>query len=390
MEKFYRFNPLFESNPVSNYRIPNITVTARGTVLAFCNDRRNDIDDRSPEHWVCCRRREYGGEFEDTQVIYCRKDWSCMLGCAFYDAQTDKVLCIFVRRPNSSEAKAEYEKLEEKERPSIGFCVAESADDGKTFAIRPIDIAPNADGFVGSPHGAAAGIQLKYGLHAGRLVSAARCYALPKDPKQDVETLSHLQTGHWNCSIYSDDHGATWRTGGRVQTGTGEGALMQTNDGRVALNSRAYFYDGYRRIAWSEDGGETFGRFQLANDLTEIAGGVNASMITAKLPDESEICLYTSVNNRRQQWIDRDYTWQNPRRNVSTWISFDGGMTWPRVRSIYKGPSAYNSLAFDEQRDRFYMLIEYGEEGENCYQRGIGLAEFNMAWVLDDETLERA
>lgn len=383
-EKQFEFRPLFESGGPSNYRIPSLVVTARGTIIAFCNDRRNDIDDRSPEHWLVCRRCEVDGEFEETQVVYGRKDWSCMIGAAFYDAEKDKVMCLFGRYPKTDEARAENDALPEDERTPVGFSIAESDDDGKTFTVRTVEVRPNRDGYQGHAHGAAAGIQLKHGPHAGRLISAARYHADPPKADMDVETLSYLQTGHWNCSIYSDDHGQTWQTGGHVQTGTGEGTLMELNDGRVVLNSRAYFYDGYRRVAWSDDSGETFGRFQLANDLTEIVGGVNASMITATLPDESEICVYTSVNNRAQQLVTGDYTWQGPRRNVSAWISFDGAITWPKVRTIYAGPSAYNSLAYDAPRDRFVMLLEYGHEGETCYERGIGLATFNMAWLLDD------
>lgn len=384
-EKMYQFMPLFESNEVSNYRIPSLVITMHGTVIAFCNDRRNDIGDRSPEHWVCCRRCEVSKEFEDTVVIFGRPDWSCMLGAAFYDAQKDKILCLFSRKPNSPAAIAAYEALPESERPSVGFCIAESVDDGKTFIVRDVDIAPNAEGQRGSTHGSAAGIQLKHGPYAGRLIASGRYHVEPQNSKEDFENKDRLRTSHWNCSVYSDDHGQTWHTGGRVQTGTGEGALMELCDGRIVLNSRAYFNDGRRRVAWSSDGGITFGSFQLANDLTEIAGGVNAAMVTAKLPDESEICVYTSVNNRRQQLIDRDFTWQNPRRNVSAWVSYDGGMTWPHVRTIYAGPSAYNSLAFDEVRNRFAMLIEYGFEGETCYQRGIGIAFFTPDWLLAEQ-----
>ena len=377
--------PLFQSGGASNYRIPGVVVTPRGTIVAFCNDRRGDIDDDSPEHWVCCRRCEEGKAPDETLVIYRRKDWNCMLGAAFFDKQTDTILCLFERRPNSPQALAQYEALPEDERPAIGFCIAQSTDDGRTFTVRAVDIAPNADGLCGSTHGSAAGIQLRHGAHAGRLIAAGRYRMEEGDPRIRTDIGNYLQCAHWNCSVYSDDHGLTWRTGGRVQTGTGEGALMELGDGKIALNSRAYFNDGRRRVAWSEDGGETFHHFQLANDLTEIAGGVNASMIAVRLSDESEICVYASVNNRKQQLIDRDFSWQNPRRNVSAWVSFDGGVTWPLVRTLYAGPSAYNSLVYDEERKRFVLLLEYGLEGETCYQQGIGLAVFGPEWLLDED-----
>jgi len=72
------------------------------------------------------------------------------------------------------------------------------------------------------------------------------------------EEIETLQRHHYNCAIYSDDGGRTWHTSEPVQDGTGEGCLAELSDGRIYYNSRAYFLDGWRRIAWSYDGGETF------------------------------------------------------------------------------------------------------------------------------------
>ena len=117
-------------------------------------------------------------------------------------------------------------------------------------------IAPNGDGCCGSTHGASAGITLQYGKKKGRLIAPAR---FATKPDEELETL---QKYHYNCTIYSDDHGQTWQTGGKVQVGTGEGCIAELSDGTIYYNSRAYFLDGKRRIAWSNDGGETFEEFK--------------------------------------------------------------------------------------------------------------------------------
>lgn len=44
---FYTEQNIFHSMGRSNYRIPSIAVTNRGTILAFCNDRRDTLIDHA-------------------------------------------------------------------------------------------------------------------------------------------------------------------------------------------------------------------------------------------------------------------------------------------------------------------------------------------------------
>ena len=48
---------LFPSAGRSNYRIPSIVVTNRGTILAFVNDRRDTLSDHAQESWLVMRRK---------------------------------------------------------------------------------------------------------------------------------------------------------------------------------------------------------------------------------------------------------------------------------------------------------------------------------------------
>jgi sialidase-1 len=74
------------------------------------------------------------------------------------------------------------------------------------------------------------------------------------------------------------------------------------------------------------------------------------------------------------------------RKNVSVWASFDGAKTWPIKRRVYKGPSAYSSLAAGRQgtpsEGWIYIQLEGGPR--HRYQ-GSQLARFNLSWLLQGE-----
>ena len=157
--------------------------------------------------------------------------------------------------------------------PESGDFMAVSRDEGKTWNHERMIIHSDNAGYVGRSHGASPGVTLCSGSHHGRLLAPARFQHKPG------EELHTLQNQHYNCSLYSDDHGKTWQTGGSVQVGTGEGCLTELSDGTIYFNSRAYFLDGRRRIAWSHDGGETFEGFAVDDTLIEpVSGGCNAGM----------------------------------------------------------------------------------------------------------------
>jgi len=59
---FYTDTNIFPTGGRSHYRIPSIIITKHGTVLAFCNDRRNTVADHADESALSMCRREADGE----------------------------------------------------------------------------------------------------------------------------------------------------------------------------------------------------------------------------------------------------------------------------------------------------------------------------------------
>lgn len=394
----YVFDKLiFASGGRSNYRIPSIVVTNDGTVLAFCNDRKDSVIDHAEEVAVVCARRLPDGTWTDVQTLAGVPGWSCMIGSAVYDADTDTIFCSSGRNPiarnefgkYTAEELAAMEKEAEERARALGirrglFFVV-STDGGETWTERPFAIEERPfvrpwDGaevmLGGSCHGSAHGIQLRHGDHAGRLLCPSRVSV------GHYDTWEGLRTCSYNNSVYSDDHGMTWKASAPVQAATGEGTLIERGDGSILYNSRAYFGDQKRYLALSTDGGETYGDFRADDFLIEEkALGCNASFLRVEredLPADAQALL--------PEEADSVTVFVNPRsdkRNTLTaCVSFDSGETWAKTKLIWEKACAYSSLDYSKADGHFYLLYERGET--DPYGDGIAVREFDLEWLLDE------
>ena len=388
-------NLLFASGGRSNYRIPSIVVTDDGTVLAFCNDRKDSVIDHAEEVAVVCARKLPDGTWTDVQTLAGIPGWTCMIGSAVYDSVTGTVFCSSGRNPvarnefgkYTAEELAAMEKEAEERAKSLGICrgpfLLSSTDGGETWTERPFVIEGRPfvrpyDGVEvtlgGSCHGSAHGIQLRHGGHAGRLLCPSRVSV------GHYDTWDGLRTRSYNNSVYSDDHGMTWKASAPVQPATGEGTLIERGDGTILYNSRAYFGDQKRYLAVSTDGGETYGDFRADNFLIEEKSlGCNASFLRVERDDLPE-----NDRNLLPDGADSVTVFVNPRsdrRNTMTaCVSFDSGDTWVKTKLIWKDACAYSSLDYSKADGHFYLLYERGDD--NPYGHGIAVREFDLEWLL--------
>lgn len=388
----YREQVLFPAAGRSHYRIPSVVVTNDGTVLAFCNDRKDTVDDHAAETVIAFARKPANGEWEPIRALAAVPGWGCSIGAAAYDENADVAFCIGTRIPVTTH---EFRKLTPEERAAVeretqervrrtgisaGDFLLFSCDQGRTWQERPHEIEPflftREDGAViplrGFCHGSAHGITLRHGAHAGRLLMPSR---VAVDAYHD---FIEIRRASYNNSIYSDDHGHTWKASAPVQPGTGEGALMETGDGSVLYNSRAYYADQKRYLATSRDGGETYGDFRCDPFLLEEkAIGCNASLLRVERSELADASLLPED-------ADSVTVFVNPRavdRTLLTaCISFDSGLTWTHTRLIHAGRCAYSSLAFNTQEQRFVLLYEQGVH--DPYDIGITAATFDLEWLL--------
>ena len=388
---------LFPSGGRSNYRIPSVVVTKNGTVAAFCNDRKDSVIDHAKEVAVVCAIKKPGADWGEVKTLAGIPGWSCMIGSAVYDAVTDTVMCSSGRNPM---ARHEFTKLTEEELEKVaketeqrakalgihnGPFLLCSSDGGETwterpFAVEEVPFIRPVDGkevmLGGSCHGSSHGIQLRHGDHAGRLLCPSRVAV------DQYDTWEGLRTCSYNNSVYSDDHGISWKASLPVQAGTGEGTLIERGDGSILYNSRAYFADQKRYLAISRDGGESYGEYSTDDFLLEEGVlGCNASFLRV----EKEY-LSAASQALLPEGCDSVTIFVNPRAKTRTdltaCVSFDSGATWSHTKLIWKTACAYTSLDFSKHDDRFFLLYERGED--DPYGHGIAMKEFDLQWLLSE------
>jgi len=386
---------VFAAAGQSHYRIPSVIVTEKGTVLAFCNDRHDTVNDHAPETDVVCACKKMGEEWSSVRVLAHVDGWACTIGSAVYDENTDTAFCSGLRIPvaryefgrYTEEEKREFarqtqEKVQKAGVPAGDFLLF-SQDGGLNWQERALQIEPylfTAENGVQIPvrgccHGSGAGITLRHGQYAGRLLCPSRMAT------GEYHDMDGLRTHSYNNAIYSDDHGVTWKASAPVQSGTGEGTLMEDGKGNILYNSRAYYEDRKRYLASSTDGGETFHDFRTDEFLLDTAYmGCNASLLRVEKEDLEDVSLLPEnadgvtlfVNPRSEE-----------RDHLTACVSFDSGKTWSQTRLIHEGRSAYSSLAFNRRDQLFYLLYELGQN--DPYDCGIMCAAFDLEWLLAGE-----
>lgn len=331
------------------YRIPTIMVTNSGTVIAAANARWNSSHDFSPTTLVV-RRREFGKNWEPPVTIGGDEKKSCGIGSSVYDPLNDRIF-IFG-----------------------GSGVFISDDDGKTFRSEPLPLTPHArTGKKPGTHGAAPGIVLRHGEHAGRILVPARFALRPETAqlqRNAEEFREFLTKENYNCAIFSDDRGKTWSSSSEVQLGTGEGTLAELGDGTVYYNSRAYFNDHRRRIAVSRDGGETFGEFGEAADLREPPLGCNAGLLRVEPKTGAPFMLYSGPQHLTK------------RTDLTLMFSEDDGKSWKPLINLTPGCfGGYSALAWSEKEQKACMVYETDKHHPGKSYGDIVFVEFELNWI---------
>ncbi|NIA14453.1 MAG: exo-alpha-sialidase [Nitrospiraceae bacterium] len=312
------------------YRIPALLVTAKGTVLAFCEGRRNSGSDEGDIDLVLKRSFDHGVTWQDMQVVWGEKgDTTIGNPCPVQDTKTGRVWLLFCR--NNSRVFVTY-----------------SDDEGATWnEPREITGDVKPDNWTWYATGPVHGIQ----LDSGRLL-------IPCDHRiaDDERQYSHV--------VYSDDHGATWTLGGSLDPLTDECTAVQTVGGEVYLNMRSYEDKHRRAVAWSNDGGVTWTAPVLDQTLVEPRCQASAVRLTTVEDGGRNRVLFANP--------------ASPMRvKMTVRVSYDECRTWNEGKLLHEGPSAYSDLAVAADGT---ILCLYERGPKNPYQT-ITIARFGLGWL---------
>lgn len=329
------------------YRIPALARTGRGTLLAFCEGRKNGRGDAGTIDIVLKRSCDGGRTWSDMQVVIADEDMTCGNPCPVIDASTGAIWLPFCKNPGDG-----GESLIVQGKAPRTVWITKSMDDGLTWDT-PADITSSVKdpSWTWYATGPGHGIQLS----DERLV-------VPCDHIVGVEF--HRHDPYHSHVICSDDHGASWGVGGIVGEGTNECAIVETADGSLYLNCRNYRGDRRRARAWSHDRGSTFSEREWDDALVEPVCQASLVRFTEAPEYDRNRVLFSNPASRE-------------RERLTVRLSYDECRTWPVSRELHAGPSAYSDLAIAADMT-ICCLYERGQR--HPYER-LTLARFNVEWL---------
>lgn len=360
LEKTEVFPPGF--NGITRYRIPGIVVTTEGTVLAYCEARKNDSSDWG-EIEVHLRRSTDGG-----------RTW---LPSQHIAHKADRIEGN-PRKATGGEKEQTVNNpvaIVDRETGAIEFlyCVnyarcfsMRSTDDGLTWTA-PVEITSSFEPFRAKydwkviATGPGHGIQLK----SGRLVVPIwLAYGAVGDHKPSAA-----------ATIYSDDHGKTWQAGDLCLPNEGdfgdpnETTITELSDGRVMLVSRSVSKANRKLVTTSPDGAKGWTTPVFHDQLWEpiCMAGIVAH------PSKPGTLIYSNPHTLN---LEKDGTevpaGRGKRENLSIKLSRDDGKTWPINKTLEPGKSAYSDLAV--LPDGTVLCLYERADAITC-------ARFNLEWI---------
>lgn len=338
------------------YRIPSLLVTQRGTLLAFCEGRKQSAADSGDIDVIFKRSTDYGQTWSAPKIIWDDGSNTCGNPCAVLDRDTGKIWLLLTHNIGTDN------EVTIKSKKSAGtrtVWISMSDDDGSTWSSpREITSTTKNPAWGWYATGPGVGIQIQHGPRQGRLiVPCDHSYASEQDPSQ-IESGSHV--------IYSDDHGKTWAIGGSVGPKLNECQVVEVNDGAgtLLLSLRNYPRGTRRAQALSRDGGASWSAPEQHPDLIDPT--CQASILRFAWPEagQRDRILFSNPASDR-------------RRNLTVRVSYDGGRTWPVGRSLFEKNAAYSCLGALANGE-VGCCYECGET--NAYEK-IVFAHFPMSWL---------
>lgn len=322
-----------------SFRIPALIVTRKGTLLAFCEGRRNSRSDTGDIDLLLKRSSDGGRTWSPSILVADFGPDTIGNPAPVVDRKTGIIWLLLTSNPGSNHEKQILEKTSSGTRT---VWVTHSKDDGLTWAkATEITSAVKKPDWTWYATGPGNGIQLRN----GRMVIAC-----DHNRGGVTERYSHV--------IYSDDHGATWKLGGSAGPKCNESTVAELGDGTLQLNMRSYHGRNRRAISYSKDGGLTWTDPALDETLVE------------------PVCQASLLKFGRKAFL-----FSNPastkRENMVVRLSRDEGKTWAFSKTVHAGPAAYSNLT--ELRGGLVGLLY--EKGTASPYDVISFAKFPLRWI---------
>ena len=357
------------------YRIPGLTVTRNGVVLAYTEARQGRGGDWDPID-IRMRRSEDGGltweppftaidhrDFDAEQPV---NNFNCIAS-----SDTGDVHAVFCQ----DYARAYYTR---------------STDDGQTWQS-PVEITDVFEQFrehypwrviaIGPGHG----IQLT----TGRLIAPVW---MSDGSSQEFGADKRGHRPSEVAAIYSDDSGATWHASDMIVRNEprfrhpNETCVVQLSDGTVLFNSRTESHHHRRIVTTSPHGSGQFSEPRFDEALLEpiCFGSIVSVPGTGNILFANPGVLErTMPGGPKDRGIGPGETGRiYDRKYLTIRLSRDDCASWTVARRLEHGPSGYSDLTALPD-GTVLCLYECGLVDRMFDDRYLRLARFNVEWVED-------
>jgi sialidase-1 len=365
------------------YRIPGIVVTAKGTVLAYCEARKTGKSDWDTIDILLRRSTDDGRTFSPPRKI-----------AEVAGPKTKNPVALAQNLANADDVTYNNPVAIVDRQSGVVhflFCLEymrcfyqRSDDDGQTFSP-PVEITAAFEAFrseydwrvlaVGPGHG----IQLT----SGRLVVPVWL---------STGTGGHAHRPSVTTLIYSDDSGRTWRAGEIAVRNEApiinpnETVVVQLADGRTMFNVRSESHAHRRLATTSRDGATGWSKAEFHDELLEPICMASIVRLSQRPANDKNRLLFANPHNLARADGTEAPGKPRDRKNLSIKLSYDEGGTWPVNKSLEPGASAYSDLAVLPDG----TILCFYERSSASRVRLLTLARFNLEWLTDGkDSMER-
>lgn len=295
-------------NDVNSYRIPSILTTNDGSVLVFCEARKESWVDKSRTDIVLKRSVDKGKKWSSMNYLTKGKSGAYMDPTPILDKESGKVFLFTTFWPTHDHS-----------TKSNRLFLVTSEDNGANWS-EPKDVTDQLipSGYHINGFGPSTGVQMEGGKYKGRMILPARI----------MNTTTNRVRNH---ALYSDDGGDNWIMGEEGDTG-GEIQIAEAPSGTLVSNVRA---SGARRVAFSDDGGESWSSSEVDGALSAPSGGCQGSVLGM-----NNTLYYSGPQGipSTQYYDDRG--------KLILYRSLNGGKTWKDKIELYNKAAGYSGLTF--------------------------------------------
>jgi len=347
------------------YRIPAIVSNKKGVLFAFAEGRVNNCGDYGNVDILLRISTDNGSHWSPAQKIIDKDQFQAGNSAPVFDFTDPRYpegrLFLFFNTGNANEYDIRSGIGERKvwytTSPNMGLDwnapieISSQVHFSKQNAILNKDWRAHAN----TP---GHGIQLTKGKYKGRLyIAANHSTGEFKSDASDYQTYG----------FYSDNHGETWEVSPDINwPSSNEAIATELPNGKLMLNIREQNGQSRRRIvALSDQGGEIWNEVYIDSAL--VSPVCQSSIISYSNNKETAL-LFSGPNSTEK------------RQKMSIFLSRDNGKTWPVVKEVYTGASAYSDLTILDN-NQVGLLYERDENG-------IYFAHFNETWLLEKDLVK--